>query len=443
MTVRVIVVGAGLAGLFTASELIGAGIDEVLVVDQSTEPGGVARTICRDGYSLEPAAGTLLLPHPHLTPVLGRFGGEVTPAEPEAALRYVYTGGRMIALPSSPKAALAPLVPVTAKLRAALEPLVRTPAQSEDESLEAFLRRRLGTGLGGFLAWIAASGVFAGDPARLSARSSFPLFPVLEDEAGSIVRGGLRRLRQRPRGATRPTSHIPVGGMTGLAETVTGVLGDRFWGGFDVAAVLRDGSGWRVEGTETIRADHVVLGVGPQAAASLVDPDLGAVLAGAVTAPVVVVGLGAPSDRLPLPPGFGVLTGPDAGTASLGVLFESSYAPVRAPRGHALVKVIAGGARRPEVAEWDDARIVEVISGEVARILDTDIDPSFVETVRHQAGIPQYEIGHGTWLSELDGLLGERPGLHLTGWGYRGVGVAHLASDAVAIAGRIAGHQQA
>ena len=226
--------------------------------------------------------------------------------------------------------------------------------------------------------------------------------------------------------------------MGALVQAASSLLGDRVRGGFDVASVLHDGSEWRVEGLETIRADHVVLAVRPQAAAALVDSDLGAVLSGAVTAPVVVVGIGGPSDRLPLPPGFGVLTGPDSGTVSLGVLFESSYAPARAPQGHSLAKVIAGGARRPEVVDWDDARIIETITNEVAQIVGIDLDPSFVEIVRHRAGIPQYEIGHGAWLAELDGLLGDRPGLHLTGWGYRGVGVGHIASDAVATANRIA-----
>ncbi len=439
---RVVVVGAGLAGLFTASELVGSGVDEVLVVDRSATPGGVARTILRDGYSLEPAAGTLLLPHAHLTPVLERFGAEVVPAEPEAALRYLYTRGRMVALPSSPKAALAPLVPVSAKLRAVLEPLVRTASESDDESLDSFLRRRLGDGLGGLLAWVAASGVFAGDPTRLSARSAFPLFPALEDEAGSIVRGGLRRLRSRERGTVRPTSHLPVGGMTRLAEAATAVLGDRFRGGFDVASVIREESGWRVEGTEAIHADHVVLAVRPQVSAALVDPELSSVLSRAVIAPAVVAGLGGTSGGFPLPPGFGVLTGPDSGTASLGVLFESSYAPSRAPEGHSLAKVIAGGARRPEVIDWDDARIIATIEGEIGQILGIDLDPSFTEVVRHHDGIPQYEIGHGAWLAELDGLAADRPGLHLTGWGYRGVGVAHLATDAVTVAGRIVGPGQ-
>ena len=435
---KVVVVGAGLAGLFTASELMRAGIEDVVVVDKEHKPGGVARTVRRDGFSLEPAAGTLMLPHPHLSPILDRIGADVIRSEPSATLRYVYTRDRLIPLPSTPKALLAPIVSIGAKLRALAEPLVKVDPGSEDESLDHFCRRRFGDRMGKMLAWIAASGVFAGDPQRLSARSAFPALTTLESEAGSVVRGALRRRRNRPAGVARPSIHIPVGGMGALVQAASSLLGDRFRGGFDVASVLHDGSEWRVEGLETIRADHVVLAVRPQAAAALVDSDLGAVLSGAVTAPVVVVGIGGPSDRLPLPPGFGVLTGPDSGTVSLGVLFESSYAPARAPQGHSLAKVIAGGARRPEVVDWDDARIIETITNEVAQIVGTDLDPSFVEIVRHRAGIPQYEIGHGAWLAELDGLLEDRAGLHLTGWGYRGVGVGHIASDAVATANRIA-----
>lgn len=443
MTVRVVVVGGGLAGLFTASELISAGVEDVLVIDEATAPGGVARTIHRDGYSLEPAAGTLLLPHPHLSPLLARIEADVVPAEPSAAIRYVHTRGRLVALPASPKALLAPLVPLTAKLRAAAEPFIRAPAQSADESLDAFLRRRLGDGLGGMLAWLAASGVFAGDPTRLSARAAFPTLPALEDDAGSIVRGGLRRFRNRQPGATRPTSYVPVGGMTRLAETLAGVLGERFRGGFTVASVHRDRSGWLIEGPETIRTDQVVLASRPQAAAALVGGDLGTVLERSVSAPAVVIGLGGPADRMQLPAAFGVLTGPDAGTASLGVLFESSYAPGRSPAGHALAKIIAGGARRPELVDWDDAQIIEHVGGEVARILGNDIDPSFAEIVRHRAGIPQYEIGHSAWLAEIDRRLVDLPGLHLTGWGYRGVGVGHLAADAVVTAGRIVRREEA
>lgn len=434
---RVVIIGGGLAGMFTASELMAAGIDDVVVLERDREPGGLTRTIERDGFSLEPAAGTLLLPHPHLTPVLGRLGAEVVPAV-DAGLRYVFTRGRLVALPSSPKAALAPLVPWSAKLRAVAEPFIRG-RQLEDESLDAFMRRRLGDGLGGTIAWVAASGIFAGDPAKLSARSAFPAITGLEEEAGSIVRGGLRRLRNRPKGAPRPASHVPLGGMSGLAARAAARLGDRFRLGREVESIRRQGGSWEIAGTDRLRADHLVLACRPSAAARLVDDELAAVLMNAVSAPVVVLGLGADAAMLPLPPGFGALVGPDARTATLGVLFESSYAPHRAPGGASLAKIIAGGATRPEVVDWDDDRLLGEVVREVSRILGCDITPSFVEIVRHREGIPQYDLGHHAWLRTIDELAAATPGLHLTGWGYRGVGVAHLATDATRLAARISG----
>ncbi|MDX1690371.1 MAG: protoporphyrinogen oxidase, partial [Acidimicrobiia bacterium] len=414
-----------------------AGVDDVVVLDDGPAPGGVARTITRDGFVLEPAAGTLLLPHPHLSPVLDRIGAEVRPAI-DAGIRHVYTRDRLVTLPTSPKAAFAPLVPWPAKLRALAEPFVRR-SPPVDETLDAFLRRRLGDGLGRTLAWVAASGVFAGDPERLSARSAFPAIVDLEDRAGSIVRGAVKRLRSRPKGATRPTSHVPVGGMEALARAAVERIGDRYRPQRRATAVEPSGDGWSVRmGDDEVAARHVVATCRPGALAPMVDDELADVLGEAVSAPVVVIGLGAATDRMPLPRGFGALTGPDAGFATLGVLFESSYAPDRAPSGASLAKVIAGGRTRPDVAGWDRDRLVTAVCAEVGAITGGPVDPEFVEVVRHPDGIPQYEIGHREWLARLEALVDRRPGLHLTGWGYRGVGVAHVAGDATRTAAAVA-----
>lgn len=429
---RVTVVGGGFAGLFTASELLARGVEELVLLDANPAAGGVARTIRRDGYELEPGVGTVMLPHPHLTPVLEQAGVELTPAI-DAGTRYVYTRGRLVAVPSSPQALLAPLVTWPAKLRAAQEPFVRTPPRSADESIAEFLTRRLGVGMGTTLAWLAASGVFAGDPHRLSMVSSFPAFPALEDLGGSIARGGIKRFRRRDPGARRPTSHVPPkGGMAVVAETFATRLGDRYRPGSPVESIRPTGDGWEVRGSTDFESDHVVLATSPAVAVGLLEGTLADRLGRAVSAPVVVVGLGADRSALELPPGFGVLTGPTAGTATLGILFESGYAPHRAPAGKALVKAIVGGATRREVIEWDDDRIVATVREDLHRILDVDVCPSFIEVARHPRGIPQYEVGHGRWLEEV--ARATPPGLHLTGWGYRGVGIAHLAADAVRIA---------
>ena len=58
---RVVVVGAGLAGLSAACHLVGAGY-EVTVVERETIPGGRAGRIVRDGYTFDTGPTVLTMP---------------------------------------------------------------------------------------------------------------------------------------------------------------------------------------------------------------------------------------------------------------------------------------------------------------------------------------------------------------------------------------------
>lgn len=434
---RVVVVGGGLAGLFTASELVAGGVEDVVVVERGSLPGGVVRTVSRDGYSLEPAAGSFTLPHPHLSPILERAGVEVVPAR-QADIRHVFVDGRLVALPPSPGALFAPVLSLPAKLRALAEPLVRQRPEAGEESLASFCERRFGNGAGRLLSSLMASGVYAGDPAELSASAAFPMLTELEKEAGSVLGGAIRRRRSRPEDAPQPRMRVPVEGMVGMAETLADSLGGRFRGEFEVRSVSRAQDEWVIEGPEQLVADAVVIAVPPHIAAGLVGGDIADDLRGMESAPVAVVGMGG-ADPLRLPEGFGVLIGPDEGLVSVGVLFESVYAPARVPQGSWLVKVIVGGAHNPEITEWDDDRLVKRVAEEVERVVGEVPTPDFVEVLRHRPGIPQYTIGHSRRLRALADPLDELPGLHLGGWGYRGVGIASLARDCARLAMEIGG----
>jgi glutamyl-tRNA reductase len=56
-----------------------------------------------------------------------------------------------------------------------------------------------------------------------------------------------------------------------------------------------------------------------------------------------------------------------------------------------------------------------------------------------RSAIPQYPIGHAGWMRQVDGQLAANPGLHLAGWGYRGIGISSLGAEAVRIASAVAG----
>jgi len=427
---KVIVVGGGLAGLFTAAELQRRG-GEAVVLEASAVPGGVAQTVKEDGYVLEPAASSVLLPNPDLSPILDAAGVEMVPAAEAAKQRYVYTRGRLVEIPESPALLLSPLVSWKAKLRAMCEPWVRTPPPNGDESIQGFFSRRFGAEVGALGSTLMAHGVFAGDPERLSMRGAFPKMVALEDEAGSMIKGGIARMRQRPKGKPRSTVHVAAGGMAGMAETMAAHLGDSYRSGWPVASIERDGEGWVVHGAGEERGDAVVVAVPPHAAEPIVPPDLSGVIAGRTSAPVAVVGIGGRTADLPIPSGFGVLVGPDADVHALGILFESRYAPGRAPKLHTLAKGIYGGAADPVVLERSDEDLVALFVEETSRVCGVEVKPSWTKVIRQMPGIPQYDVGHVAWIEKLDTALSEWPGLHMTGWGYRGIGLSGLATDAV------------
>ena len=202
--------------------------------------------------------------------------------------------------------------------------------------------------------------------------------------------------------------------------------------------IRREGDGWQVEwngGSEA--APAAVVALAPNQAAGLLPEPLGGLLSGRPTAPVAVIGLGGPEGSFRLPAGFGVLTGPEAGIRALGILFESSYGPGRAPDGHQLAKGIYGGAADPEMMERSDAELVSLMCEELGRVVGTTIEPTWTSVVR--SSIPQYPLGHAAWMDDVDRALAAMPGLHLAGWGYRGIGVSSLGADAVRLGEILAG----
>ncbi|GIU91640.1 MAG: protoporphyrinogen oxidase [Acidimicrobiia bacterium] len=419
----VTVVGGGLAGLLTAAELLRRGVEDVSVLEAADRPGGVARGTVRSGHRLEPAVSTFRLPHPRLEALLDSIGVSATPALDASTTRHLFTRGRRLTVRPGPGVLTTPVVGLRAKLAALAEPWRRSTI-GHDPSLEEFLVARFGAGLGRIAAWVAAAGVYAGDPDQLSARAAFPALTGLVDKSGSILRGWWRS-----RGPRRHTA-VPVGGISALIDAVAGALGDRLVTSCSVEAVEATSDGWVVHGAERVRTRHLVLATPSHETRRILRADWEPT----PRAPVAVIFLAGPAGSLPVPPGFGCLVDPAEGMATVGVVFETNLDPSRAPAGRQLVKVIAGGAHRPEVAEWDDDRLVARVGDEVARIVGADVGADLVEVFRIVPGIPQYVRSHLRRLEELGRHLEGPTPIQVTGWDYRGVGVADLAWDAARVA---------
>ncbi|HIJ85259.1 MAG TPA: protoporphyrinogen oxidase, partial [Magnetococcales bacterium] len=241
MTIQqAIIVGGGISGLSLAWFLKAAGV-AVTLLEKEQRTGGVIRTSLAGGFLVEHGPNSTLHKPGDATDALGRLMGslnlEPQVANASASRRYVQKSGQLWPLPGSPGDFLqTPLFSMAAKLRLLLEPF-RAKAENE-ESVGAFVTRRLGAE---FLHWAVdpfISGVYAGDPQRLSIRAAVPKIYALESRYGSMLRGAMA-LRKQGRVTGMPKGRLISfdGGM----ERLTAVLRARLNEGPNPVRVVTEG----------------------------------------------------------------------------------------------------------------------------------------------------------------------------------------------------------
>ncbi|MCH2107568.1 MAG: protoporphyrinogen oxidase, partial [Planctomycetes bacterium] len=189
MTRRLVVIGGGIAGLSCAQraqELLdgsGEGV-EVLLLEAREELGGKVRTAEAGGHLLELGPNAFIKPSPELMSLIAKAGVELLSADDSAKRRFLCKGGALHELSTHPlKLLKSGVLSTAAKLRALAEPTIG-PRRSDhgnhpsdgwgDESVEAFFARRFGAKMSATFAGPLVSGIYAGDPKRLSLTSCFP-----------------------------------------------------------------------------------------------------------------------------------------------------------------------------------------------------------------------------------------------------------------------------
>jgi len=431
---RTVIVGGGISGLSLGFWLLRQGRD-VRVLEASSRAGGSVRTVAQDGFLFETGPHGFLDAEPAMQRLVEALGltSELRPADEAAKKRYLFSGGALQAVPSSPPAFLqSQLLPWSAKLRVLAEPLSRR-GESDDESLADFARRHLGARATALLVDALQSGIYAGDPERLSAKATFPKLVAMERAHRSLFLAMIRQKRSgapRPPGTHRLTSFR--NGLSTLTDALSEQLGARLTLDARVERVERTGQGFRViagetSGSQTFEAEHLVLATPAHLAAPLLAPHsapLAQALGGLTDAPLSVVHLCYREEALSRPlDGFGFLVPSVEGRRILGAIFVSSIFPERAKAGHAQLAVMVGGAKHRATAALDPAQLSGLAHEEVAAILGLRGAPALTRVTQWAHAIPQYDVGHAARLSQVDALVAGLPGLHLTGSAYRGVGL--------------------
>jgi oxygen-dependent protoporphyrinogen oxidase len=461
--VRIVVVGGGIAGLAAAHRLLELGARhgvtvDVTVCERSPRPGGLVATERQDGYLIEAGPDAFLTQKPWALDLCARLGltQGLTGIRPDHRRTFVVHRGRLHPLPDG-FALLAParlgpmlrsgLFSWPGKARMLLDLVLPGRPADGDESLAAFVTRRLGREVLERVAQPMVAGIYTSDPETLSLAATMPRFLEMERRHGSVIRGLRRAPDPAPSGArwglfaapldgrgalvTALASHLPAGAVrvdTRVVSIERAIVGDPTVPGTGEPPADRAGF-WRLllAGGSVLEADGVVVATASHAAADLVagiDRDLAGLLREIPYASSAVVTLAYRRDEVSHPMnGLGFVVPWTERRPILACSFSSLKFPARAPDGRVLFRVFLGGVHDPGVLDRDDAWLTGTAAGELAILLGANAVPRLARVHRLARAMPQYRVGHLKRVSAIESAVARHPGLALAGAAYHGVGV--------------------
>ncbi len=451
---RVVVVGGGVSGLAAAHRLMGRGAhgrrpSEVVVLEAKDRIGGAIWTDRVDGFVIEGGADSFITNKPwavDLCRELG-LGDQLIGTDDRNRRSFVVRKGKLVPVPEgfvlmapgrlAPLLA-SPILSIPGKLRLLMDLILPRKADDSDESLAAFVRRRLGREALERLVQPLVGGIYTADPNELSLKATLPQFPAMEREHGSLIRAARRQARQS-RSPERAASGARYGlfasladGMDTLPRALAAALPPRtVRTGTAVRRISRPDPGkpWRIELLDgpPIEAGGVILTTEAHASARLidgVDAALALQLRSIPYASSAIVTVAYRRDQVAHPlDGFGAVVPAIEGRSILAVSFLSVKFPRRAPAGTALMRVFVGGATQPGLFDRDDDELKALVRAELASLLGASGEPLLIEVGRHPRAMPQYTLGHLDRVDAIRLRASRHSRLILAGNAFHGVGI--------------------
>lgn len=451
---KVVVIGGGISGLVAAYRL--RKLDptvEIVVVERDRRLGGKILTEQRQGFVIEggadriPAHDNIVAP---LCVELG-LGHALQRRDPRQAQVMVKHHGALYPLPltlgelqPTDLATLTehPLISLTGKQR--LRRDATAPAQLQsikpDETVAAFVNRTLGREIYDKLVEPLVSSIYANSGDQLSAAALFAQWRRLEQSYGSL----LNSLQAEPTAVSHQpaaASSALVGGMATLVQALSQQLPeDAVITGERVTYLRRNRTrrGYMIalDSGDVLTADALIITTPAYITARLVD-SLDATLAslhGTIPyASVASVALAytqldasALSNALE---GYGYVLPHWTNSDVRACAYSSNLWPNRAPAGAFLLQVALGRYGQRDVTECSDAELLALARQEVGETLGLTASPTFSRIYRWPLALPQYTLGHGARVAQIEERQRHHPGLFLAGAAYRGLDIADCVRD--------------
>jgi len=322
-----------------------------------------------------------------------------------------------------------PLLSWATKIKMGLEFFRRPKPNAPDRSVGAFVEDHYGREAVEYLAEPLLSGVYGGDPYKLSVESVLPRFAEMESTYGSLTKGTLAGLAKAPKREGSTLFKTLKNGLGSLVDAIEKSIAPHCQTLREEAiSVSMEGDEYLVQlKDQTLRTRHLIIATPAWATAKLLanlDPAISKLLSQIGYSSSMTVGV--IYDRKDVPQkfnSFGFLVPKSERRHLVACTFVDQKFNHRVPENRLLLRCFLGGAGNEAILSWDEGAIKQAVLDDIDSLLGLKAKPIAIEISRWPRSMAQYEVGHKKIIQELQDRLNAYPFLFLAGNGYLGIGI--------------------
>lgn len=450
----IVILGGGISGLSAAYQLKKAG-KEFLLLEESNLLGGKIKSASVNGYLVEYGPNTVLVNNKEIKELiqgLGLWDELIFPDNTAAKNRFVLKNKRIEPFPSSLKLAIkSKLFTLKTLITILKEPFTKVKINDEEESLADFIRRRFSKQILDDFITPFVTGIYAGDPEKMSINYTMDILNEAEQTHGSVIKGMMKLMKAKK--AEYDSLNLPKqkiftfkNGLSHLIQSIEKEIFDHLQFQSTATSIEKLGEQYMIsyiqDGLEKkIFADQVICCLPADITSKVcrtISPDFSQQLSRINYVPAIAVHFGFSSNQMLFKrKAFGILSRNAEKVPFLGILFNSHFFPHVAQRNKELISVICGGSRYPELMDKSDQEIISEVASSIKETLGIKGDFEMTHLVRWKKGIPQYELGHQEIEDSINSFLNTHPNFYISANYYRGISVSDCVKNGTLVAKKI------
>ncbi len=422
----IIILGGGISGLVAAYSHQKKG-KRVLLLEASDRLGGVIETVTKEGYRLEQGPNSILT-NAELQQLIKELGitHKIRKNEKIASTRYLLFKERPLKM--KPNWAFLKSGFLNASMVwAFLTERFRKKENLQEESIANFIKRRLSRDILNRMINPLVTGVYAGNPEKLSLRSTFKKLYAMEQEHGSLVKA----MFKRDKNAYKREAMSFDGGLKTLIEALGASLGEGVQLNACVYEVTAVKEGFKISFTKNgekinLAAKKLVSTLPAPVMSELfrfIKPTLAKEIAAIEYAPMMLLYLAYPKTSVgQILDGFGYLNAQQENQPYLGGIWTSTILPEVAKEGNHLFTLFVGGVHNKAILTEPNKAIIKA-----KMAFENHMKISSKATFQHhyvvKKAIPQFNLGYYKLMEKIDTVEESYHGLQISGNWRTGVAI--------------------